>query len=222
MFHIALTPNNYPANALSAKGKTLIAALGELFKTLEVLELNEDCVSHVLEATKEAVDNLLDDEPAKGTWYEMGSDDDAFSIDIFLADDARYVRVGDDDLLAPHGAVGWGVNPHNDEQWIYSEDDAAGYDWVHRPQPVRSDDGLDAAVRSVVEPPRITEVTRIVKYGNCTLYATFDHGSGDKAERKLFSFYVDELSFTDADLIGKTEDEAHELRRLRDIAYLRS
>lgn len=93
-------------------------------------------------------------------------------------------------------------------------------DYWYAEQP--TEDGLDAAVRSVVEPPKITEVTRVVEYGSCTLYAIFDYGSGDNAERKLFSFYVDELSFDDAELVGKTESEAHQLHLQRDAEYLRS
>jgi len=40
--------------------------------------------------------------------------------------------------------------------------------------------------------------------------------------KELFSFYPDEISFTESEFIGLTEDEARELRRKRDIAYLKS
>lgn len=81
-----------------------------------------------------------------------------------------------------------------------------------------TDDGLDVAVRAVVEPPRITAIDREIKCGSCTLTGLLNDGS----TRKLFSYYVDELSFADSELIGLTEDEAHKLFRSRDVAYLRS
>lgn len=37
-----------------------------------------------------------------------------------------------------------------------------------------------------------------------------------------FNFYTDELSFTESELIGLTEQQARDLYRERDIAYLRS
>ena len=52
---------------------------------------------------------------------------------------------------------------------------------------------------------KITELIRDVNDGDCALSAIFDDGS----TRKLFNFYIDELAFFDADLIGKTEIEAH-------------
>jgi hypothetical protein len=65
---------------------------------------------------------------------------------------------------------------------------------------------------------KITELIRDVKDGDCALSAIFDDGS----ERKLFSFFIDELAFFDADLIGKTEAEAHQLHSARIIAYIQS
>jgi hypothetical protein len=38
----------------------------------------------------------------------------------------------------------------------------------------------------------------------------------------LFSYYNDELTFTESELIGMTGHEALKLRRDRDVAYLRS
>jgi len=46
--------------------------------------------------------------------------------------------------------------------------------------------------------------------------ATFDDGS----KEKLFTFYPDELSFTEGEFIGLTADKAHHLRHKRDVAYL--
>lgn len=104
---------------------------------------------------------------------------------------------------------------------------------------------LDAAVRSVVNPAleslrhhvtgaiergegvaiteqrtdaKITELIRDVNDGDCALSAIFDDGSA----RKLFNFYIDELAFVDCDLIGKTESEAIELKRARDVKHLQS
>ena len=104
---------------------------------------------------------------------------------------------------------------------------------------------LDAAVRSVVNPAleslryhvsgaiergegvaiteqradaKITELIRDVNDGDCALSAIFDDGS----TRKLFNFYIDELAFFDADLIGKTEIEAHHIHGQRMVAYLQA
>ena len=65
---------------------------------------------------------------------------------------------------------------------------------------------------------KITELIRDVKDGDCSLSAIFDDGS----TRKLFNFFIDELAFFDADLIGKTEAEAHQLHSARTIAYIQS
>ena len=65
---------------------------------------------------------------------------------------------------------------------------------------------------------KITELIRDVKDGDCSLSAIFDDGS----TRKLFNFFIDELAFFDADLIGKTEAEAHQLHSARIIAYIQS
>jgi hypothetical protein len=50
------------------------------------------------------------------------------------------------------------------------------------------------------------------------VHATFTDGN----ERKLFSYYPDEISFQPAEFIGLTEREACLLRHRRDVAYLRS
>lgn len=223
MYHVALTPNEYPANALSVKSPTLLGALSDLLNTLDqVNESGDWIVPHVLEAAKEAVDNLNNDEPAKGTWTDMGSEDDAFSIDIFCEDNAQYVKFDDDYLLVPHGAVGLAIGEHNFQRWIYDESELPEWDEVLLPHVVYqpSEDGLDAAVRSVVSgaDAKITQLIRDVTEGDCALSAIFDDGS----TRKLFNFYIDELAFHDADLLGKTEMQAHELKSQRDMNYLRS
>lgn len=46
----------------------------------------------------------------------------------------------------------------------------------------------------------------------------FDDGS----EKVLFEFFPDELSFTEDEFIGLTEEQAHELRMKKDIEFLHS
>ena len=48
--------------------------------------------------------------------------------------------------------------------------------------------------------------------------ATFEDGS----TQELFSFYPDEVSFTEGEFVGLTALEALELKARRDAAYLRS
>jgi hypothetical protein len=50
-----------------------------------------------------------------------------------------------------------------------------------------------------------------------TVTATFDDGSRED----LFSFYPDEIMFGEGELIGLTEQEAHDLRQRKDAAFLR-
>lgn len=47
---------------------------------------------------------------------------------------------------------------------------------------------------------------------------TYDDGK----EETLFSFYPDELSFSEREFIGLTRDQAMSLRHRKDVAYLRS
>jgi hypothetical protein len=46
---------------------------------------------------------------------------------------------------------------------------------------------------------------------------TFEDGTS----KDLFSFYPDEISFSESEFIGLTEEEARKLRHDRDVAYLR-
>lgn len=48
--------------------------------------------------------------------------------------------------------------------------------------------------------------------------AQFDNGE----EKDLFEFFPDELSFTESEFIGLTEEEAHRLRVKKDIRYIQS
>ncbi|RZU29091.1 hypothetical protein BDD14_6688 [Edaphobacter modestus] len=50
------------------------------------------------------------------------------------------------------------------------------------------------------------------------VFAVFTDGE----ERRLFSFYPDEISFAPVEFVGLTEREACVLRHRRDVAYLRS
>jgi len=51
-----------------------------------------------------------------------------------------------------------------------------------------------------------------------TVTAVFDNGT----QEELFQYYPDELSFTEAELIGLTREQAFDLRRSKDVTYLRS
>ncbi|MDQ2912653.1 MAG: hypothetical protein M3T56_05295 [Chloroflexota bacterium] len=44
----------------------------------------------------------------------------------------------------------------------------------------------------------------------------------DGTRKVLFEFYPDEIMFCPTEFEGLTEREAHELRRKKDVAYLRS
>jgi hypothetical protein len=48
--------------------------------------------------------------------------------------------------------------------------------------------------------------------------AEFEDGS----KKTLFSFYPDEISFTESEFIGLTEEQARELKGKKDRTYLRS
>ena len=120
---------------MSASHDNLMGAIGKLLLELDTLECDNWFVSRVMEACKEAVDKLEDNQDAKGTWSDMGSPDDAFSIDIFCADDAKFVRHNGNRLLAPHGAVGF-VADKLQELWIYDETEIGDYDNVMLPKPI--------------------------------------------------------------------------------------
>lgn len=75
-----------------------------------------------------------------------------------------------------------------------------------------------AAYASPQATPTIVSIRRETSSGYCSLYATCTDGK----ETLMFAFFTDELHFSDAELIGKTEKEAHDLRLAKDVAYLRS
>ena len=58
----------------------------------------------------------------------------------------------------------------------------------------------------------------IKSYGNATCIARLEDGT----EKIVFYYYNDELFFSASQFIGKTVEEANEIRRKADIAYLRS
>lgn len=67
-------------------------------------------------------------------------------------------------------------------------------------------------------PATIVSIERSMFIGHVTLTATLTDGTSER----LFSFYMDELSFRDDELKGLTVDAARRLRHKRDVAYLRS
>lgn len=56
------------------------------------------------------------------------------------------------------------------------------------------------------------------RYGDKEAIATLEDGS----KTSVFPWFSDELSFTETELVGKTVEEARDLKQARDIAYLRS
>lgn len=137
MYHVAFTPEYSPSNALSAKADTLTEALSMLLKDFSALD--PDGWEHwflaiVLQSMMEATQNLADGKEGSASWFEMGCDDDAFRIDIFTDEDARYIRHNGEKWLAPHGAVGF-VSDKLQELWIYDEAEIGDYDNVLLPEP---------------------------------------------------------------------------------------
>ncbi|MFH1078406.1 MAG: hypothetical protein V1745_03980 [Patescibacteria group bacterium] len=65
-------------------------------------------------------------------------------------------------------------------------------------------------------------------HGPCTIatmfdpipavHATFEDGSTEK----LFEYYPDETSFSETEFVGLTREQAFDLRRRKDVAYLKS
>lgn len=51
------------------------------------------------------------------------------------------------------------------------------------------------------------------------VFARFE---GDVNESKLLGYFADEISFTEAELIGKTRAEVSALYHAKDVAYLQS
>lgn len=66
-------------------------------------------------------------------------------------------------------------------------------------------------------PGKIVSIRRETRWGDCTMY-----GVVDGKEENLFSFYIDELGFSNEELIGLTISQAIDLKHKRDVEYLRS
>lgn len=64
----------------------------------------------------------------------------------------------------------------------------------------------------------IERVSSYVRMGWNTLTGHMSDGT----EEVLFGYYIDELTFGSSELIGRTAEEARDLRHRRDVAYLRS
>lgn len=139
MFHIALTPDYSPSNALSAHNETLMGAIAKLLADIDLAYGPEEWyVQLVLVTVQEAVKNLEENKTAKASWTDMGCEDDAFSIDIFCEDDARYIRHDGQKWLAPHGAVGFVTDPLH-EQWLYDQSEIGDWENVLLPKPYTSE-----------------------------------------------------------------------------------
>jgi hypothetical protein len=65
---------------------------------------------------------------------------------------------------------------------------------------------------------RITEQPKQMFDPMPEVWVTYEDGK----EEKLFSYYPDEISFTEFEFIGLTKEEAHQLFHKKDVAYLRS
>lgn len=65
---------------------------------------------------------------------------------------------------------------------------------------------------------KITAVTSEDQHGRSAAVATLADGTTEL----LFTYYADELSFTEAELVGLTVAQARSLRHRRDVAYLQS
>lgn len=136
MFHIALTPEHSPSNALSAQHETLMGAIADLLNSINLAYGPEEWyVSLVLVTISEAIENMQNNKTAKSSWTDMGCEDDAFSIDIFTHEEAKYVRHDGHLWLAPHGAVGFVADPLH-EQWLYDQAEIGDWDNVLIPQAV--------------------------------------------------------------------------------------
>lgn len=138
MYAISFTPSTNPANALYAKGETMIDAMSALLSDLgdvDFLDEDGEFLSYILDAAKDAIVNLNEGKPATGSWSDMGCEDDAFRIDIFCSDDLKFVRYDDHLYCVPHGAIGLGIGKFNHIEWVYTESELTEWDEVIMPIP---------------------------------------------------------------------------------------
>lgn len=73
------------------------------------------------------------------------------------------------------------------------------------------------AVNKIVK-ARITELPKRIGDSLPEVWISLSDGT----EKMLFTYYPDEISFSDSDFVGLTEDEARLLKFGRDRAYLQS
>lgn len=75
------------------------------------------------------------------------------------------------------------------------------------------------ADQPVITTVRITPLPRALFDPMPTVYAQVE---GQDEEIRLFSFYPDEITFTETELLGLTVEQTQQLRHNKDVAYLRS
>jgi hypothetical protein len=64
------------------------------------------------------------------------------------------------------------------------------------------------------------EITQPAKFGDMAhIHVKIE---GDSAKFLLFSYFADEISFSSAELLGLTVEQANELHHRKDVAYLQS
>lgn len=76
----------------------------------------------------------------------------------------------------------------------------------------------DSQAMNEVVKARITELPRRLGDPLPEVWVTLSDGT----EKMLFTYFPDELSFSESDFVGLTEDEARLLKFGRDRAYLQS
>jgi hypothetical protein len=77
---------------------------------------------------------------------------------------------------------------------------------------------LDSTMMAKIVNARITDLPKRLGDPLPEIWITLSDGS----EKMLFRYYPDEISFSEAELVGLTEDEARLLKFGRDRAYLQS
>jgi hypothetical protein len=81
-----------------------------------------------------------------------------------------------------------------------------------------NDETLDSTIVSRIVKARITELPKKLGDPLPEVWITLSDGM----EKLLFRYYPDEISFTESELVGLTEEEARLLKFGRDRAYLQS
>jgi hypothetical protein len=81
-----------------------------------------------------------------------------------------------------------------------------------------NDEPLDSTTVPRIMNARITDLPRQLGDPLPEVWITLS----DRTEKLLFKYYSDEISFTEQELVGLTEEEARLLKFARDRAYLQS